>query len=90
MSGIEQYLKIEGEQPSIDGLPTSSRAAEVKTALAMVDREREMREELRGRLELAERATRHAKAEAHFWRRRAVDLGAVEGEWNAYANCGGQ
>lgn len=90
MGNIERYLRIEGEQPMIDDLPTSSRAADVKTALAMVDREREMREDLRRRLEGAERAKRHAEAEAHFWRRRAVGLGAVEGEWDAYANCGGQ
>jgi t-SNARE complex subunit (syntaxin) len=50
MNGIERYLKIEGDQPTIDDLPTSSRAAEVRTALDMVDREREERERLRRQL----------------------------------------
>ena len=45
----EQYLNAPGDL--IDNLPTSSRAADVKTALAMVDREREMREELRAEVD---------------------------------------
>ena len=52
----------EGAAPAdlIDDLPTSSRAAEVRTALAMVDREREMREELRAEVE----RLREARSEA--------------------------
>jgi hypothetical protein len=42
------------------------------------------------RLTEVEKAERHAKAEAHFWQRRAVELGASEQEWSAYSALGGQ